>query len=61
MVMFSHADAGTDEAAWEGSGLDTIGELPLDSAELARMEFLVLVAHPDDESLGAGAVGRGPL
>jgi hypothetical protein len=45
MVTFSHADARTDEAAWEGSGLDTIGELPLDSAELARTEFVVLVAH----------------
>ncbi|WP_395401159.1 PIG-L family deacetylase [Arthrobacter sp. UC242_113] len=56
MVTFSHVDAGTDEADWEGSGLDTIGELPLDSAELARMEFVVLVAHPDDESLGAGGL-----
>lgn len=56
MVTFSHADAGTDEEAWKGSGLDTIGELPLDSAELARMLFIVLVAHPDDESLGAGGL-----
>ena len=56
MVTFSHADAGTDEAAWAASGLDTIGELPLDAAELAGMEFVVLVAHPDDESLGAGGL-----
>ncbi|MFF2314931.1 PIG-L family deacetylase [Arthrobacter sp. NPDC058097] len=56
MVTFSHTEAGTDEAAWMASGLDTIGELPLDSAELARMEFVVLVAHPDDESLGAGGL-----
>jgi LmbE family N-acetylglucosaminyl deacetylase/SAM-dependent methyltransferase len=56
VVTFSHADAGTNEAAWEGSGLDTIGQLPLDAAELARMEFVVLVAHPDDESLGAGGL-----
>lgn len=55
MVTFSHADAGTDEAAW-ACGLDMIGELPLDPAELARMEFVVLVAHPDDESLGAGGL-----
>ncbi|MFC7848682.1 PIG-L family deacetylase [Arthrobacter sp. NPDC057388] len=56
MVTFSHADAGTDEAVWAGSGLDTIGELPLDPAELAGMVFVVLVAHPDDESLGAGGL-----
>ncbi|MFP3461786.1 bifunctional PIG-L family deacetylase/class I SAM-dependent methyltransferase [Arthrobacter globiformis] len=56
MVSFSHTDAGTEEAAWAASGLDAIGELPLDSAELARMEFVVLVAHPDDESLGAGGL-----
>lgn len=56
MVTFSHADAGTDEAAWAGCGLDTIGELPLDPAELARTGFVVLVAHPDDESLGAGGL-----
>ncbi|MFE4541771.1 PIG-L family deacetylase [Arthrobacter sp. NPDC056727] len=56
MVTFSHADAGTDEEAWAGSGLDTIGELPLDPAELAGMGFVVLVAHPDDESLGAGGL-----
>ena len=55
-MTFSHADAGTDEAAWAASGLAMIGELPLDSAELARMEFVVLVAHPDDESLGAGGL-----
>jgi LmbE family N-acetylglucosaminyl deacetylase/SAM-dependent methyltransferase len=55
-VTFSHADAGTDEAAWVAGGLDTIGELPLDTAELAGMEFVVLVAHPDDESLGAGGL-----
>jgi LmbE family N-acetylglucosaminyl deacetylase/SAM-dependent methyltransferase len=56
VVTFSHTDAGTEEAAWAASGLDTIGELPLDPAELARMEFVVLVAHPDDESLGAGGL-----
>lgn len=56
MVTFSHVDAGTDEAAWAGCGLDAIGELPLDPAELAQMEFVVLVAHPDDESLGAGGL-----
>jgi LmbE family N-acetylglucosaminyl deacetylase len=56
MVMFSHEDPGTDEETWAGSGLGALGELPLDPAELARMEFVVLVAHPDDESLGAGGL-----
>ncbi|MFE5835655.1 PIG-L family deacetylase [Arthrobacter sp. NPDC056493] len=56
MVTFSHADAGTHEDAWAAGGLGTVGELPLDSAELSGTEFVVLVAHPDDESLGAGGL-----
>ncbi|MDQ1056800.1 hypothetical protein QFZ23_000701 [Arthrobacter globiformis] len=56
MVTFSHADAGADEAAWAAGGLGAVGELRVESAGLARMEFVVLVAHPDDESLGAGGL-----
>lgn len=54
MVSFSHADTGTAEAEWEGSGVAVLPELPLDQDELAAMAFIVLAAHPDDETLGAG-------
>ncbi|MBP1233890.1 LmbE family N-acetylglucosaminyl deacetylase [Arthrobacter sp. PvP102] len=54
MVTFSHADTGTAESEWEASGLSVLPELPLDPGELAAMTFIVLAAHPDDETLGAG-------
>ncbi|KQR75190.1 SAM-dependent methyltransferase [Arthrobacter sp. Leaf337] len=54
MVSFSHADTGTAESEWEGSGVAVLPELPLDQDELAAMAFIVLAAHPDDETLGAG-------
>lgn len=56
MVTFSHTDEGTDEAAWASSGLPAIAELPLGPQELAAMRFVILVAHPDDEALGAGGL-----
>lgn len=56
MVSFSHTDAGTDEAAWQAAGLAILGELPLDPGELAGTAFILLAAHPDDETLGAGGL-----
>ncbi|MCU1520897.1 MAG: SAM-dependent methyltransferase [Arthrobacter sp.] len=56
MVSFTHHDPGTEEEAWAGSGLPMLPELPLDEAELAGMAFVIIAAHPDDESLGAGGL-----
>ena len=56
MVTFSHTDEGTNEAAWAASGLPAAPGLPLGPDELAALRFVVLAAHPDDETLGAGGL-----
>ncbi|MFE4194661.1 PIG-L family deacetylase [Paenarthrobacter sp. NPDC056912] len=54
MVAFSHTDTGTSEPEWASSGVAALPELPLSAEELAGMTFVVLAAHPDDETLGTG-------
>ncbi|WP_411701383.1 bifunctional PIG-L family deacetylase/class I SAM-dependent methyltransferase, partial [Conyzicola sp.] len=53
MVTFDSNEPGTPAELWLGD--DRVGHLP--SADLADVEHLVVVAaHPDDETLGAGAM-----
>lgn len=50
-VEFSHTDPGTDESAWQAIDFAALPRLELEYARI-----VVLAAHPDDETLGAGGL-----
>ena len=53
MVSFSHDAAGTSERVWQQDGRPDLAR-PLTLTGCSRL--IVLAAHPDDESLGAGGL-----
>lgn len=56
MVTFSHTDQGTAAAQWNAHGLGDLEQLDLSRVFTQGTRLVVLAAHPDDETLGAGGL-----
>lgn len=56
MVKFSHLDPGTSAVQWKQGGLRELPALPLDEIFTQVDRLIVISAHPDDETLGAGGL-----
>ncbi|MFJ2618443.1 PIG-L family deacetylase [Glutamicibacter sp. NPDC087344] len=56
MVTFSHLQQGTTAQTWRDCGIEALEPLPLDRVFESAHRLVVLAAHPDDETLGAGGL-----